>query len=248
MFEQSVLDNSRQRRSKWSWMGLVVQAGLVTGMLLVPMISPEILSVMLPKALIYVPVKPVTPMEVEVLPAQSTRAASPDAVTVVRRVYRPFTAPTGKINPVANIIDDAGYAPPAFTLGPPVSRANDTDPVSGTGFPVLPTAPPPKPAARPDPPRPVRVGGDVQMANILSRVNPVYPPLARQARIQGLVKLEGIIARDGTVQHLKVISGHALLVPAALDAVKQWRYRPTHLNGEPVEVIAPIDVHFILSH
>ena len=66
MFEQSVLDNSRQARSKWSWMGLVIQAGLVTGMLLIPMLSPEILGVMLPTAGIYVPVKPVAPVEVEV--------------------------------------------------------------------------------------------------------------------------------------------------------------------------------------
>lgn len=248
MFEQSVLDNSRQRRSKWSWMGLAVQAGLVTGMLLVPMVSPEILSVMLPKALIYVPVRPVTPVEVEVQPAQSARAANPDAVTVARRPYRPFRAPTGRINPVANIIDDAGYAPPAFTLGAPVSHAKESDLAFGTGLPTLPVAPPPKPAAKPEPPKPIRVGGNVQAANILSRVNPPYPPLAKQARIQGLVKLEGIIARDGTVQQLKVLSGHPLLVPAALDAVKQWRYRPTHLNGEPVEVIAPIDVNFILSH
>ena len=249
MFEQSVLENAGQKKSKWSWMGLVVQAGLVGGMLVVPMVSPEILSVMLPKAMIYVPSKPVAPVEVEVRAAAGARSTNPNAIAVARPAYRPFTAPTGKINPVANIIDGADYQPPIFTLGGGQAHAAGIV-VTGSGFPVgvgTPTAPPPPPA-RPEPPKRLRVGGNVQAANVLSRVNPPYPPLAKQARIQGLVKLEGIIARDGTVQQLRVLAGHPLLAPAALEAVKQWRYRPTLLNGEPVEVIAPIDVNFVLSH
>ena len=83
---------------------------------------------------------------------------------------------------------------------------------------------------------------------MLHRVIPNYPPLAKSARIQGLVRLEGIIARDGTIQQLRVVGGHPLLVQSALDAVRQWRYKPTYLNDEPVEVIAPIDVNFILSN
>ncbi|MFN0104361.1 MAG: energy transducer TonB [Bryobacteraceae bacterium] len=226
-------------------MGLVVQAGLVTGMLLVPMVSPEILGVMLPKAMIYVPVKQVAPVEVEVQTASSSRTNVPNTVVAVRPAYRPFTAPRAYNNPIASIIDGNDYNPPAFTIGAPVNFANSA-PFAGTGS-ALPSAPPPKlaPTVRKDP---VRVGGDVQAANILSRVKPVYPPLAKQARISGSVKLEGVIAKDGTVQRLKVISGHPFLVPAAVEAVKQWRYRPTHLNGEPVEVLAPIDVNFILSN
>lgn len=251
MFEQSVLDNSRVKRSKWSWMGLVIQAGLVTGMLLIPMVSPEILSVVLPQAQIYVPRKAPTPVEVEVQSASNTQVASANSVTVARQPVRVFRAPNA-IQPVANIIDAEGYDPPSFTTGTGKVLANTVDysgpTVIGTG--VLPTAPPPRPPepAKKDPPVRHRVGGNVQAANILSRVNPVYPPLAKQARISGLVKLEGVIATDGTVQQLKVLSGHPLLVPAALAAVKQWRYRPTHLNGDPVEVIAPIDVNFILSN
>ena len=76
---------------------------------------------------------------------------------------------------------------------------------------------------------------------------PVYPPLARQARISGTVRLEGVISRTGHVINLQVVSGHPLLATAALDAVRQWVYRPTLLNGEAVEVIAPIEVHFTLS-
>jgi protein TonB len=93
----------------------------------------------------------------------------------------------------------------------------------------------------------IRVGGNVQGAKLLKQSKPVYPPLARQARIQGTVKLQAIISRDGTIQQLQVMSGHPLLVPNALEAVKQWVYKPTLLNGEPVEVVTVIDVNFTLS-
>jgi periplasmic protein TonB len=71
--------------------------------------------------------------------------------------------------------------------------------------------------------------------------------LARNMRVSGTVKLHAIVARDGTVRELKVISGHPLLVQAAVEAVRQWLYQPTLLNGEPVEVNAPVDVHFTLA-
>ena len=245
MFEQSVLDNSRQARSKWSWMGLVIQAGLVTGMLLIPMLHPEILGVMLPTAGIYVPVKPVAPVEVEVHQRSAATANTQTTVAVARPAYKPFTAPRSFDRPVV-LIDDYGSAPPPYTFGSPSVEAGSL-PSAPYGN-ALPSAPPPKPELKKEPSKPILVGGNVQAAKILHRVNPPYPPLAKQARIQGAVKLEGIIAKDGTIQLLKVISGHPLLVPAALDAVKQWRYRPTHLNGEPVEVIAPIVVNFILSN
>ncbi|HYM09304.1 MAG TPA: energy transducer TonB [Bryobacterales bacterium] len=76
---------------------------------------------------------------------------------------------------------------------------------------------------------------------------PLYPPLARQQRISGIVKLTAIIGKDGTVEHLTAVTGHPLLIPAALEAVSKWRYSPTLLNDEPVEVLTEIDVHFTLS-
>jgi len=104
------------------------------------------------------------------------------------------------------------------------------------------TAPPP-----PRPHGPLRVGGNVQAARIVNRVQPIYPPLARQTRISGTVRLHAIISKDGTIQQLEVLSGHPLLQQAALDAVRQWRYQPTLLNGEPVEVDTTIDVIFSLN-
>ena len=113
-------------------------------------------------------------------------------------------------------------------------------------------APPPPPPPKVEAPKPVtpqriRVGGNVQAAMAIRAPKPSYPPLAKQARIQGVVRLNAVIGKDGTIQDLKAASGHPLLVPAALEAVRQWLYKPTLLNGEPVEVVTVIDVNFTLS-
>src|SRR3989442_12614021 len=105
----------------------------------------------------------------------------------------------------------------------------------------MPTLPPTPPPARSG------VGGQVQKASLTHHPKLVYRALARQARIQGVVRLQTVIAKDGTVQELQVLSGHPLLVPSAMEAVRQWRYKPTLLNGEPVEVITTIDVNFVLG-
>ena len=94
---------------------------------------------------------------------------------------------------------------------------------------------------------PQRVGGDVQAAKLIHQVRPAYPALAKQARIQGTVRLQAVIARDGSIQNLVLASGHPLLVPSAMEAVRQWRYSPTTLNGETVEVLTQIDVNFTLQ-
>jgi protein TonB len=107
------------------------------------------------------------------------------------------------------------------------------------------SAPPPPPKAAG--PKRVTVGGNVQAARLVNRVQPLYPPLARQTRISGTVKLHAIIGKNGAVEQLQVVSGHPLLVQSALDAVKQWRYQPTLLNGDPVEVDTEIDVIFSLA-
>jgi periplasmic protein TonB len=82
---------------------------------------------------------------------------------------------------------------------------------------------------------------------LISQVSPVYPPLAKQARLQGEVVLEAVISREGGVTNLKVVAGHPLLVEAALTAARQWKYRPTLLNGQPVEVVSQVTVPFTLE-
>jgi protein TonB len=86
------------------------------------------------------------------------------------------------------------------------------------------------------------------MAKLIRKVIPEYPALARTARISGVVHLMGTIGKDGTIRNLQLVDGHPMLARAALQAVEQWVYEPTLLNGEPVEVIAPIEVSFTLGH
>jgi protein TonB len=93
----------------------------------------------------------------------------------------------------------------------------------------------------------VRVSSGVQSGLLIRKVQPNYPPLARQARIQGVVVLQAQISKDGNIENLQLISGHPMLAPAAIEAVKQWKYKPYLLNGEPVEVETQVQVNFTLA-
>ena len=109
------------------------------------------------------------------------------------------------------------------------------------GLGEIPVAPPARPAVAP-----VRVS-HLSEANLLFRAQPIYPPIARQARVLGMVELRAIISKAGTIENLTVVSGHPMLVKAAVDAVRQWRYRPYLLNNDPVEVETEITVTFVLA-
>jgi protein TonB len=104
-------------------------------------------------------------------------------------------------------------------------------------------------APPPPPPRePVRVGGDVRQPRILKIVEPKYPPAAKSARVEGSVIIEATLTEAGTIERLKVISGPPLLIPAAVDAIQQWRYEPTYLNGQAVPVIITAKLNFSLAN
>jgi periplasmic protein TonB len=200
----------------------------------------------------------------EVLPASLIHMTMPEIVPVLAR-WRPPEAPIAESHPTAR---SSGLASPGVFRPPVVIRFDypqagriivDIDaPVMeatpGIAAPairssvILPRfeAPLVKPEVVKPPETPVRVGGDVQSAKLIKQVVPAYPQPARQFRISGTVHLLGVIAKDGTIQRLKVLSGHPLLRQAALEAVSQWVYRPTVLNGQAVEVEAPIDVIFTL--
>jgi protein TonB len=93
----------------------------------------------------------------------------------------------------------------------------------------------------------IRIGGNVQQANLLSRVTPVYPADAKRDRIQGTVQLQVVIDKEGHVAEVSVLAGPDVLVASAVEAVKQWVYRPTLLNGEPVKVQTTVDVNYTLA-
>jgi serine/threonine-protein kinase len=129
---------------------------------------------------------------------------------------------------------------------PPPSNKEESQPKqrSPSRSTPTPTSPPP---SKPQPPQRIRVGGQVMSARLIFHPKPEYPPLAKMARVQGVVRLDAVIGKDGTVQELRLISGHPLLVKAAMDAVKDWRYQPTLLKDESVEVATEIDVNFALA-
>lgn len=103
------------------------------------------------------------------------------------------------------------------------------------------------PKLQPVVPQRVRISQGVTTGLLIRKVEPMYPVLARSARISGDVVLKAIIDKEGVIQDLQLVSGHPMLVPAAIDAVRQWRYRPYLLNGQPVEVETTITVIFTLS-
>lgn len=103
------------------------------------------------------------------------------------------------------------------------------------------------PPPRPSSPRIIQQSEGVQSGLLVYRVDPRYPQIAISAGISGTVELRAIIGRDGRVRSVEVLSGSALLAPAAVAAVREWRYRPTLLNGEAVEVETHVTVHFVLG-
>lgn len=167
----------------------------------------------------------------------------------VLNLWRPLIAPTKAPVGVPTIVDP----PEAFLL-------TQADPGGGRhavrGVPwgvdngaVISDPPPPPPPARETKPAPapIRVTTSVQEGRLVHKVIPTYPFAAKMARISGTVRLQAVVARDGSVRELQVVEGHPLLVNAAVEAVRQWRYRPAMLSGEPVEVVAPVEVRFTLN-
>jgi TonB family protein len=123
----------------------------------------------------------------------------------------------------------------ATSIAIPV-RGQDQSPTPGTSA-----------EAAPQKPMRVRISGNIMQKQIIQNAAPVYPPIARAAQVQGTVVFHAIIATDGSVEQLELVSGPPLLVRAALDAVKQWRYQPTTLNGQAVEVDTTVEVVFTLD-
>jgi protein TonB len=161
-------------------------------------------------------------------------------------VLRPILLfPSPRKHPVPAEGDTAPDIGPAIGIPGLPGPGNPTGliPFSGMAGDSRPLPPPP-PASEPKRSGPRRVPSEVQEAKLLERIEPQYPALARQAHLQGTVELHAIIARDGSIQSVEIVSGNVILATAARDAVMRWRYRPTLLNGQPVEVETFIHVVF----
>jgi TonB family protein len=160
------------------------------------------------------------------------------------KVFQPPTANSDSSNPSPGFTAPEISFDPARTVGfGEATRVSDVLVRS-----LSPSAAPVDSLAKTETPeRVIVVGGNVQAAKLVRQVQPIYPALARQIRVQGVVTLEAVIGIDGTIQQLRALAGHPLLIPSAMQAVQQWLYNPTVLNGKAVEVKTTIEVRFTLS-
>ena len=254
MFEYSFVPTGKTRRPLTVVVAAFGEAILVTSLVLVPMFFVQELPTRgLLRALMLAPVPTAPPAP----PPPMLVKRNPNAAPAPRKFNADaLVSPVVVPNVVAMINEAPAFEMEAMAGGVPGGIPGPALPGTGTGFfsSALPVAPPPPPpplrAIAPPTPAPaqVTVGGDVQAGLILQKVQPVYPALARQGRIQGNVQLKAIISADGKIKSLTVLSGNPLLVDAALDAVRHWTYQPTLLNGIPVEVKTEILVRFELGH
>jgi len=249
MLEDSLFESrghGRTRKPVTLIVAAIAHVAIISLLVLIPLLETQALPLPPVNMPLWEPklvrLKPIS----DVFSAQPRRPVPPQTDAVV------FTAPTAIPDKIAVINEppdpNLGFLPSAATgHGLPADLLNSAALSATPAAPVLALPAPPPPPPPPFKAEPIRQGGIVQAANLIHQVNPVYPPLARQTRVQGAVVMEATISRDGSVESLRIVSGQPLLNQAALDAVRQWRYRPTMLNGEPVEVITTITVTFTLQ-
>ncbi len=244
MFNQTFVNGREKTRKPLTLMlSLFMQVAAICVLILVPLVYTQALPSAQLKSLLVAPPPP-RPM-----PSSPPVAKLASKAVVHRlntqRLIAPVVIPKKVI-----LVSDAAPAPDLGVFasnGNATAASNPMDGVVGS-MPDL-TSPPP-PASQPKVNRrsgPVRVGGVIAEANLVRKVQPVYPALAKSARIQGTVEFTAIISKDGNIENLQLVKGHPLLVNAAKEAVLQWKYRPTLLNGQPVEVITDIVVNFTLA-
>ncbi len=240
MFADSFCDSGWPNRSHRGWTTLLsfgLQALAIACLLLLPLLYTQ----GLPRLAALAPL--LAPAPLPAVPAAqhpSPASAAQSNMTGIRLISPP------QIPQSINMLTETAPPPPmvdpgaigvSHGTGDPGARGTVPGSILGSDQ-ILP--PPPPPAAHPRP-------STMMEGNLVLRVQPDYPAPARQLRVQGKVVLRAVISREGTIENLQVVSGHPMLVRAAVDAVRQWRYRPYVLNGEPVDVETEVTVNFVLS-
>jgi protein TonB len=234
MFEQSLVESTgriRTRSRRYALPSFLLETALVTTLILLPYLYPAALPRTSLTTTLVAPSPPPAP------------APQPPAVTPATRpqrlnVYAPSRIP----NTIPPIIDNppGPIAPSPLTLGPGVTGQSSA--------PLFPATPPSAPPARiVKATGPMRVSAGVASGQLVVSIQPRYPAIAKQARVQGTVIVSALIGTDGRIASLHVLSGPPLLVPAAVDAIQRARYRPWTLNGQPVEVETTINIVFSLN-
>jgi periplasmic protein TonB len=245
MFEDSLIESGGRLSTKRGWttaLSFVLQVGLLCVLVLIPLLFTEALpKTQLMTFLVAPPPPPPPPPPPAAAPIKIVKQIQTDIVNGQLRTPTKIPEKVQMIKedeappPVTSMAGVVGGVPggvPGGQMGGVIGGIINSTPVAV-----------PKVAA----PTRVRVSQGVIQGSRIRYIQPNYPPLARQARIQGAVVLQAEISKDGSIENLRLISGHPMLAPAAIEAVKQWRYRPYLLNGEAVEVETQITVNFSLS-
>src|SRR6266496_1550950 len=257
MFEDSLLESGGrksklQRRGVWATVfSFVLQSVLVGVLVALPLIFTDTLPKKQLMTYLVAPPPPPPPPPppapaapvVKAVPKPVSRVADtgqlkaptkiPEKVAIVKEEEPPPSLPSAAEGVVGGV---PGGIPGGTVGGVPGG-------VIG-GIPDVKPAPPPPP---PPPPQRIKISAGVTAGLRERMVSPVYPPLAKAARISGTVVLQAVIGKDGTIQRLKALSGHPMLIPSAIEAVSQWKYKPYFLNGQPVEVDTQVTVNFVLQ-
>lgn len=244
MFEDSLIESGgklKTKRGQTSIVAFIIEAIIVGVMVLIPLIFTEALPKQQLMTFLVAPPPPPPPPPPAAAPVKVVKVVQTDIVNGELRT------PTKIPKKIEMIKEDEAPPPVMASTGvvggvPGGVPGGSMGGVIGSVLSSTPTVAP-KIAT----PQRVRVSSGVVSGLLVRKVNPVYPPLARQARIQGTVVLQAQISKDGNIENLQLISGHPMLAPAAIEAVKQWKYRPYLLNGEPVEVETQVQVNFTLA-
>ena len=237
MFETATFDSMgtiHTRSRNWMLATFSFNASILVLLIAIPLLHPSMLPQVLPQMMCCILIPPV--QEAPPVVRQQAPAAASPAEIVEGRIQAPPRIPSHTWIPTTM---EPALPPGAISLGGPAAApGTGCDPFNCSDtHPVVRQAPQAKP----------NISKGVMEGLLLNRVLPTYPPLALAMRVGGRVELQATISRSGTIENLRVMSGPAVLQQAAIDAVKQWRYRPYLLNGEPVEVETMIDVNFTMN-
>jgi protein TonB len=243
MFEDSLIESGGRLKTKRGWTSMVsfiLEFMIIGVMVLIPLIFTEALPKGTTLFLLVAPPPPPPPPPPAAAVVKVVKVIQTDIVNGELRT------PT-KIPKKVEMIKEEEAPPQMASTGvvggvPGGIPGGSMGGVIGSVLGSVNVAPP-KIAT----PQRVRVSSGVVSGLLLRKVQPNYPPLARQARIQGVVVLQAQISKEGAIENLQLISGHPMLAPAAIEAVRQWKYKPYLLNGEPVEVETQVQVNFTLA-
>lgn len=238
MFEDSLIESGgklKDKRKATTLFSFLVQIGIIGFMVLIPLLFTDALPNLTAAMSLVAPPPPPPPpppaevhivkhVETDIINGQlRTPTKIPKKVEMIKEEEAP--------PPMTGVVGGVPGGVPGGSMGGVMGSI-----ISSTNVAV------PKVAVQR-----IRVSSGVTQGMVIRRVEPTYPQIARTARVQGIVILQAVIGKDGTIQNLHVVSGHPLLTAAAMDAVKQWRYKPYILNGDPVEVDTTVEVRFNLG-